>query len=408
MQITALFTALLATASVAVYGQAVDMAYVTAVINALNAANLTSLAGAAQAVANTTEGAAFLAALPGSNKTLLAPSNQASLCCRSRVRVEQHHFARQHSLVSRPQHLHQPKPDRKRPQSHHRPVIVQQHDVASEQTIRSSSQVVVFNLANNTQTGNQSLAFPYQNNATVYGSAMPVSAANFMIYPINSVLSLPGTLAEVATAALPSLAGLVTQAGLLEPLSQAKGITVFAPNDAAVSAAGALVGTLNETQIQTVLANHVINGTVVYSTLLASANYTSAGGELFTFMTNATGTFVKSGNTTAQILAADIPIANGVVHIIDRVLANPTGNTAAAESAASSYAAQATATTSGATGGGVVGATSAMGSATGTGAGGAAATSAAASSGMLSNSLSSGLVGSAVALFGILAGAALI
>jgi hypothetical protein len=43
-----------------------------------SAANLTSLAGAAQAVANTTEGAAFLASLPGSNKTLFAPTNEVS------------------------------------------------------------------------------------------------------------------------------------------------------------------------------------------------------------------------------------------------------------------------------------------------------------------------------------------
>lgn len=86
----------------------------------------------------------------------------------------------------------------------------------------------------------------------------------------------------------------------------------------------------------------------MYSTTLASANYTSAGGQPFTFTTNSTGAFVTSGTTTAQIVAADIPIANGVVHIIDRVLANPTANTAAAESAASSYAAVATATSSGA------------------------------------------------------------
>jgi len=47
------------------------------VIAALQAANLTSLADAAQGVANTTEGAALLAQLQGSNKTLLAPSNEA-------------------------------------------------------------------------------------------------------------------------------------------------------------------------------------------------------------------------------------------------------------------------------------------------------------------------------------------
>jgi hypothetical protein len=82
-----------------------------------SAANLTSLAGAAQAVANTTEGAAFLAALPGSNKTLFAPINEVSrrtqhearvslnvslqgLCRCTRVRFQQCDLVGQHLVVS--------------------------------------------------------------------------------------------------------------------------------------------------------------------------------------------------------------------------------------------------------------------------------------------------------------------
>ena len=80
----------------------------------------------------------------------------------------------------------------------------------------------------------------------------------------------------------------------------------------------------------------------MYSTDLEETTYTSAGGIPFKFLTNTTGTFVMSGNNTARIIAPDIPMANGVVHIIDRVLANPIGNTEAARSAASSYAVQAT------------------------------------------------------------------
>ncbi|KAI5451246.1 hypothetical protein NCC49_001843 [Naganishia albida] len=401
MRFSTLVTALVASASAGAYAQSVDMAYVTAVIEALNSANLTSLAGAAQAVANTTEGAAFLAALPGSNKTLFAPINDAFAGVPESVSSNTTLLA---NILS----------------YHVLNASVSPSDIAkapAHSVVRSlynngrlpgnRSQVVVFNLANDTQTGNQSIAFPYQNNETVYGAGQPVSAANFMIYPIYSVLSLPQTLTEVATANLPALAGVITQAGLLEPLEAARGITVFAPNDAALGAAGELIGTLNETQIQTVLANHVINGTVVYSTTLASANYTSAGGQPFTFTTNSTGAFVTSGTTTAQIVAADIPIANGVVHIIDRVLANPTANTAAAESAASSYAAVATATSSGAANnGGVIGASSTMGSATGMASG---AASSAPASGAMSLGMSAGVVGSALAVFaGVLGGATLL
>jgi hypothetical protein len=82
----------------------------------------------------------------------------------------------------------------------------------------------------------------------------------------------------------------------------------------------------------------------MYSNVSDTAGYTSAGGEPFRFTTNATGTYVTSGDHTAQIITPDIPIANGVVHIIDRVLANANSNTAAAQSAASSYAAQVTET----------------------------------------------------------------
>jgi hypothetical protein len=128
----------------------------------------------------------------------------------------------------------------------------------------------------------------------------------------------------------------------------------------------------------------VINGSAVYSTSLNDTIYTSAGGIPFKFVTDATGgTSVRSGNSTARIVATDIPIANGVVHIIDRVLINTDGNIAAAESAASSYADKATET--------------------------AMTTTAATGNSMLSTPFSCGVVYSAVAIFaGILAGAGLV
>lgn len=154
------------------------------------------------------------------------------------------------------------------------------------------------------------------NQATMNTSVMgPATAANLQVYIIDSVLELPGDVGTLATSLFPSLAGVIQQTGLLEPLAMSQGLTIFAPNDAAVAGIQSALGQLNSTQISTILANHVINGTVAYSDRLSTSNYTSAAGEPFTFMSNSSGTFVMSANSTAKIVQSDIIIQNGVVHV---------------------------------------------------------------------------------------------
>jgi len=85
---------------------------------------------------------------------------------------------------------------------------------------------------------------------------------------------------------------------------------------------------------------------MVYSPSLSSSeNFTSASGETLSFMTNKTGTYVMSGLSMARIIRSDVLVKNGVVHVIDGVLANTASDTAAASSAyasATSIAAQST------------------------------------------------------------------
>lgn len=57
------------------------------------------------------------------------------------------------------------------------------------------------------------------------------------------------------------------------------------------------------------------------------------------FMTNSTGSYVMTGNSTAQIIRADIPISNGVVHLIGSVLADAESNPQAAASACVKFSA---------------------------------------------------------------------
>ena len=77
----------------------------------------------------------------------------------------------------------------------------------------------------------------------------------------------------------------------------------------------------------------LINGSTVYSPSLANGDITSAAGEPLSFVLNATGHYVTSGNVTARIVQPDVLLPNGVIHVIDRVLVNTDSNPAAASSA---------------------------------------------------------------------------
>lgn len=148
----------------------------------------------------------------------------------------------------------------------------------------------------------------------------PAQAANLNVYVIDSVLSLPPDLGTLAGNLFPQLAGVIQSSGLLDTLSSQPGLTIFAPNDAAIGAIASQLPNLNETSIQTILANHVINGTVVYSDRLGDGPYVSAAGSPIEFMTNDTGVYVMSGDASAMIVQTDIIYNKGVVHV-SRILA---------------------------------------------------------------------------------------
>jgi len=123
------------------------------------------------------------------------------------------------------------------------------------------------------------------------------------------------------------------------------GFTFFAPNNAAVQAAAANLGQIqsNTTALLNVVLNHLINGTTVYSPLLADQNFTSAAGETLSSTINATGQYITVGNSTARIIQPDVLLPNGVLHIIDDVLLDTQSDASAASSAIASATSAATA-----------------------------------------------------------------
>lgn len=238
------------------------------------AANLTSLVSVFGGIANTTEGMALLGQLATGNKTVFAPSNMAfanvstsvssnttlltailsyhilnNTYSRAGIATGPNHTIARTLLTGNGYSL---------PGNHSAPLVL------SRMTSNSSS-------SNSSSASGSSNSSSFEiiqaaSNVTTMG---PAVASNLMVYIIDEVLTLPPSLSSLATTLFPSLAGLLNQTSLLAPLAASSGLTVFAPNNAAISGIMSEVGMFNASAISTVLANHVINGSVVYSTGLA-------------------------------------------------------------------------------------------------------------------------------------------
>lgn len=165
--------------------------------------------------------------------------------------------------------------------------------------------------------------------------AADIAIANGVVHVINGVmlpdLKLP-TVVEAATAAgLTTLLNAVTAAGLGSTLLNANAITVFAPSNAAFTAALQAYKAENLNQLvakiggpanlQKLLGFHVVPAVAFASDLASTNTFTTLVGQQLTVTKTASGVVVRDAlGNTANVVAADVAIKNGVVHVIDRVL----------------------------------------------------------------------------------------
>jgi uncharacterized surface protein with fasciclin (FAS1) repeats len=124
-----------------------------------------------------------------------------------------------------------------------------------------------------------------------------------------------------ANAQLTTFSRLVKQAGLDETLKGAGPYTVFAPSDEAFKAVPqkTLDGlSSDKAALTALLQNHVVAGKTA-SVDVTNGNVKTVSGN--TLALSRSGTFVTVED--AVVTAPDVPAANGVVHVIDRVLMPP-------------------------------------------------------------------------------------
>ena len=125
-----------------------------------------------------------------------------------------------------------------------------------------------------------------------------------------------------ATTIHSSLVAALDKANLTATLKGAGPFTVFAPTDEAFAAAGIDLAEFDTDEeissLADILTYHVVSGKVMSSDLTDGMEAKAINGDVLKFMIGENVTV-----NSATITIADVPVSNGIIHVIDKVLMPP-------------------------------------------------------------------------------------
>jgi uncharacterized surface protein with fasciclin (FAS1) repeats len=130
-------------------------------------------------------------------------------------------------------------------------------------------------------------------------------------------LTVPLSVLDTANAAnLTALRGALNATESIGVANDTPDVTIFAPTNEAFQSIGSALANLSTDDLANILAYHVVEGTVGYSSTLENGtSLQTVGGGNLTITIDANGTvFVNA----AEVITANVLVANGVVHIIDK------------------------------------------------------------------------------------------
>lgn len=155
-----------------------------------------------------------------------------------------------------------------------------------------------------------------------------IIASNGVIHVVNAVIGLP-TVVTFATAD-PNFSDLVDaltsegQPDFVSVLSGAGPFTVFAPTNAAFTALDAELAAIplvpDAALLTEVLEYHVVAGNVLSSSLTNNQEVTTLQGGTFTVGLTGGAKITDANARISNIVAVDVQAANGVIHVLDKVL----------------------------------------------------------------------------------------
>lgn len=294
--------------------------YLTGLVQLLNQQGLTTLATILPQFAATDQGQQIANALPNGNYTVLAPSNSALNAVLPSIQNDNSTLV---PIIS--YHLingSYPADVIASPRSHS--VVPTWLTNGTYVNMGGNPQVQVLE---KTPQGNGVLVRRTTGNATVTSST---TYQNLIIHVVDTALTPPGDLKSALSSGLTSrspngfaqLGGSLQKVGLLDQVNDGASTTVFAPIDDAFAAINSTVAGLSNDQLSSVLKNHVINSNVIYSPQFNNTNTaTAASGAQLNFTTDNGDFYVSYNQTRARIIRSDVAVKNGVVHVIDAVLA---------------------------------------------------------------------------------------
>lgn len=174
--------------------------------------------------------------------------------------------------------------------------------------------------------------------------ATNVQAANGVIHVIDRVIlpsaetppppPPPPNIVQIAQS-LPDFSILVEAviaAGLADTLSAPGPFTVFAPTNAAFASLLQELGVTkeqllaNQPLLTAVLTYHVLPGRVLAADIRNGQMPTTVQGQVFTLGTSGGVSITDAQSRRANVITTDVTAANGVIHVIDRVILPQTRN----------------------------------------------------------------------------------
>ncbi|GGD25885.1 fasciclin domain-containing protein [Flavobacterium orientale] len=166
------------------------------------------------------------------------------------------------------------------------------------------------------------------NQSNVVLTSANILASNGIIHVVDAVIGLP-TVVTFATADpnFSSLVGALTSPGQPDFVTILSGngpFTVFAPTNEAFTALNAELAAIPLTptaeQLTAVLQYHVVSGNVLSTTLTNNQVVPTLEGGSFTIGLTGGATITDANSRVSNIVAVDVQAANGVIHVLDKVL----------------------------------------------------------------------------------------